>query len=117
MERAHDVHFRIPSVTLLKLAGFALLALVVVKLWPFFLVVFVAALFAVTLHPLATRIEKRGLSRGPAVRVVAAMVLVLIVGLGALAALRSRVSSRTSRAITTDSASTSARTYPRSIRR
>ena len=84
MERAHDVHFRVPSVTILKLAGFALLALVIVKLWPFFLVIFMAALLAVTLHPLASRIEKRGLSRGPAVLIVAAMLLVVIVGLGAL---------------------------------
>ena len=83
-DRRHSTDLRIPATTFMRIAVAALLAVVIVKLWPFFLIVFSAGLIAVTLHPVAAWIERRGLSRGPAVLVVALALIVVIGGLGAL---------------------------------
>jgi Predicted permease len=58
-----DLQLRIPFATLLKVAFALLLAIIVVRLWPVLVMVFVAALIAAVLNPLARWLEGRGVRR------------------------------------------------------
>jgi predicted PurR-regulated permease PerM len=65
-----DVHLRLPTSTVVKV----LLTLVVVwaglRLWPQFVLLMISLLVAVALHPLVTRLERRGFGRGAVVGVM-----------------------------------------------
>ena len=77
-EPARRVKLEIPFATIGRLLVTALFVCVVLKLWLLFLVILVAVLFAVTLHPVVAWLQSRGLSRGPSVAVVGVTVLGLI---------------------------------------
>lgn len=62
---------RILFATLLKVALFALLVFVTIRLWPVILMVIVAVLIAVMLHPLVVWLEKHRVRRGFAITAVA----------------------------------------------
>jgi len=72
------VRIEIPFATIARVLVAALLVVVVLKLWLLFLIFLVAVLFAVTLHPVVTWLQNRGLSRGLAVATVGVTVLALI---------------------------------------
>jgi predicted PurR-regulated permease PerM len=72
------VRIEIPFATIARLLVAALLVVVVLKLWLLFLIFLVAVLFAVTLHPVVTWLQNRGVSRGLAVATVGVTVLALI---------------------------------------
>jgi predicted PurR-regulated permease PerM len=72
------VRIEIPFATIGRLLVAALVVWVVLKLWLLFLVLLVAVLIAVTLHPVVAWLQRRGLSRGLAVAVVAVTLLGLI---------------------------------------
>jgi predicted PurR-regulated permease PerM len=72
------VRIEIPFATIARVLVAALLVVVVLKLWLLFLIFLVAVLFAVTLHPVVTWVQNRGLSRGIAVATVGVTVLALI---------------------------------------
>jgi predicted PurR-regulated permease PerM len=65
-----DVHLRLPTATVVKV----LLTLIVVwaglRLWPQFVLLMISLLVAVALHPLVTRLERRGFGRGAVVGVM-----------------------------------------------
>lgn len=67
----HETELRIPFTTLLKVALFALLAIVVVKLWTVILMLVVAVLIAVMLAPLVRWLQRRSVRRGVAITLVA----------------------------------------------
>lgn len=69
------VELAIPIATIVKVLVAALVVLAVLKLWLPFLVFLVAVLIAVTLAPVVAWLERRGLSRGLAVGVVALVML------------------------------------------
>lgn len=73
------VEVAIPFPTILKVLCAALLVFAVLKLWLPFLIFLVAVLIAVTLGPVVAWLEKRGLSHGLAVGVVALVMLGVIV--------------------------------------
>ncbi len=73
------VEVAIPFPTILKVLFAALLVFAVLKLWLPFLIFLVAVLIAVTLGPVVAWLEKRGLSHGLAVGVVALVMLGVIV--------------------------------------
>ena len=64
MPAVQTTEVRIPFATLLKIAAFVLLAVCAVKLWPFFVMLFVAALIAVVLDPLVAWMENHRVRRG-----------------------------------------------------
>jgi predicted PurR-regulated permease PerM len=72
------VRIEIPFATIARVLVAALLVVVVLKLWLLFLIFLVAVLFAVTLHPVVTWLQNRGVSRGLAVATVGVTVLALI---------------------------------------
>lgn len=79
----HETELRIPFTTLLKVAAFVLLAIVVVKLWTVILMLVVAVLIAVMLAPLVRWMQRRGVRRGIAIALVGLLefgVLALLVG-------------------------------------
>jgi predicted PurR-regulated permease PerM len=73
-----QVALRVPFVTLLKIALFALLVVITIRLWPVLIMVTVAALLAVMLAPLVERLS-RHMPRGLAMTLVA-ITLFAIVG-------------------------------------
>ena len=73
------VELSIPLTTIVKVLVAALVVLAVLKLWLPFLVFLVAVLIAVTLAPVVAWLERRGLSHGLAVGVVAFVMLAVIV--------------------------------------
>lgn len=77
-ERSRRVKIVIPFATIARLLVAALVVWVVLKLWLLFLVLLVAVLIAVTLHPVVAWLQRRGLSRGLAVAVVGVTLLGLI---------------------------------------
>ncbi len=72
------VRIVIPFATIAKLLAAALFVWVVLKLWLLFLVLLVAVLIAVTLHPVVAWLQRRGLSRGLAIAVMGLTLLGLI---------------------------------------
>lgn len=77
-EPPRRVKIVIPFATIARLLVAALVVWVVLKLWLLFLVLLVAVLIAVTLHPVVAWLQRRGLSRGLAVAVVGVALLGLI---------------------------------------
>ena len=69
---------RIPATTILKVCAALALIWVVLRLIPTLLLLMISLLFAVTLAPTVGRLEKRGLSRGLSVLVIAVLVLLVI---------------------------------------
>jgi len=69
---------RVPWWTLIKLFAAGVVMWAVVKLWAPFELLLVAALFAVALSPLVDAMERRGVSRGWGVAVLAFAVLLLL---------------------------------------
>lgn len=65
-----QVALRVPFVTLLKIALFGLLVVILIRLWPVFIMVTVAALLAVMLAPLVRRLS-RHMPRAAAMTIVA----------------------------------------------
>ena len=68
---AEDLELRIPFGTLLKVALFALLVAITIKLWPVILMVVVAVLIAVLLHPVVVWLQRHRVHRGVAIGLVA----------------------------------------------
>lgn len=75
---AEDYQLRIPFATLLKVALFALLVAVAIKLWPVILMVIVAALLAVLLHPVVAWLQRHRMRRGLAIGVIALALFALL---------------------------------------
>jgi predicted PurR-regulated permease PerM len=75
---AEPVELRVPWSTLWKLAFFAFLLVVIIKLWPVIVMMVVAALLAVMLEPLVERMTRRGMGRGLAIAIVAILVFAVV---------------------------------------
>lgn len=83
MSDRHEIRLRIPFATLLKVAFFVLLVLVVIRLWPVILMLTVAILIAVMLAPLVRWLERHRVRRGVAITLVVLLefgVLALVLG-------------------------------------
>jgi predicted PurR-regulated permease PerM len=83
MSDRHDIRLRIPFATLLKIAFFALLVVVVIQLWSVILMLIVAILIAVMLAPLVRWLERHRVRRGLAIALVGLLefgVLALLLG-------------------------------------
>jgi predicted PurR-regulated permease PerM len=78
------LELHVPVATILKVLVTAVVVWAALKLLPDFFFFLLALLFAVTLSPLAARIEARGISRGWAVALVAVAFVVTLAGLVAL---------------------------------
>ncbi|HEX3580600.1 MAG TPA: AI-2E family transporter, partial [Thermoanaerobaculia bacterium] len=75
---AEDFELRIPFGTLVKVALFALLVAIAIKLWPVLLMVFVAALIAVLLHPVVGWLQQHRVHRGLAIGLIAIAMFALL---------------------------------------
>ncbi len=71
---AENFEFRVPFVTLIKIALAVLLAAIIVKLWPIILMLVVAVLVAVILDPIALWLESHGVRRPIGVVTIAVVV-------------------------------------------
>lgn len=79
--RRLEIELRIPFVTLLKLALFALLIVVTIRIWPVILMVIIGVLLAVVLDPVVGWFDRHRVRRGFAIAIIA------IVLFGSVAAL------------------------------
>lgn len=70
-----DLQLRIPFATMLKVAFFLLLAIVVIKLWPVVIMFFVAALIAAVMTPMARWLESHGVRRALVVTLISLILL------------------------------------------
>ncbi|HEY2092002.1 MAG TPA: AI-2E family transporter [Thermoanaerobaculia bacterium] len=68
---AEDLDVRIPFATLVKVALFALLVAIAIKLWPVMLMLIVATLIAVLLHPVVVWMEGHRVRKGFALGLLA----------------------------------------------
>ena len=68
---ADDFELRIPFATLVKVALFALLVAIAIKLWPVILMITVSVLIAVLLHPVVVWLQRHRVHRGIAIGLVA----------------------------------------------
>lgn len=75
---AEDLELRIPFGTLIKVALFALLVVIVIKLWPVILMVIVSVLIAVLLHPVVVWLQRHHVRRGFAIGIVAIAMFALL---------------------------------------
>lgn len=75
---AEDFELRIPFGTLVKVALFALLVAITIKLWPVILMVIVASLIAVLLHPVVGWLQRHRVHRGFAIGLVAMAMFALL---------------------------------------
>ncbi len=75
---AEDIDLRIPFGTLVKVALFALVAAITIKLWPVILMVFVAVLIAVLLHPVVAWLQRHRIRKGLAVGLIAIAMFALL---------------------------------------
>ncbi|HEV8434276.1 MAG TPA: AI-2E family transporter [Thermoanaerobaculia bacterium] len=75
---AEDMELRIPFGTLVKVALFALLVAIAIKLWPVILMVIVAVLIAVLLHPVVVWLQRHRVHRGLAIGLVAIAMFALL---------------------------------------
>lgn len=73
--RPPPVELRIPTRTILKVLVWALLASVVVKLWPELVYLSLSVLLAVAMNPLVNRVTRVGLGRGTSVALLALSML------------------------------------------
>jgi predicted PurR-regulated permease PerM len=76
--RRVDIHVHLPTATLLKVLAAALIAWSVLRLWPEVVFLTISLLLAVALEPLVTWMSERGVSRGVAVMMLAAILLSII---------------------------------------
>ena len=74
-----QTQIRIPFATLLKVALAFLLVVIVVKLWPVLVIVFVAALIAAVLAPVAHWLERRGVRSSLVITAVSLILLAVLV--------------------------------------
>lgn len=75
---AEPVELRIPFATLWKIAFFALVVVVIVKLWPVIVLLIVATLIALMLEPLVARMTRWGMRRGIAIAIVALVLFAIV---------------------------------------
>jgi predicted PurR-regulated permease PerM len=75
---ADDLDLRIPFGTLVKVALFALLVVITIKLWPVILMLIVAVLIAVMLHPLVVWLERHRIHHGFAIGLVGLAMFALL---------------------------------------
>jgi predicted PurR-regulated permease PerM len=75
---ADPLELRISFLTLAKLVFFALLVLVIIKLWTVIIMLVIAALLAVVLDPLVLWLIARGMRRGFAIGLVALLVFAVV---------------------------------------
>jgi len=74
-----DVHFHLPTATIVRILVAALITWAAVRLSSEFILLIVSIVIAVALHPLVVRLEKRGTSRGTVIVLMAgALVLVAV---------------------------------------
>jgi len=81
--RRVDVHLHLPTASIIKALVVALLCWAVWRLWPEVVFLTISLLLAVALGPLVAWLGKRGISRGPSVMILAALLLgimALVVG-------------------------------------
>ena len=78
MAAPQTTEIRIPFATLLKIAAFALLVVCVIKLWPFFILAFIATLIAVVLDPVVDWMQGHRVRRGLAIAVVGVFLFGLV---------------------------------------
>jgi predicted PurR-regulated permease PerM len=76
-----DIHLHLPSGTILRVLITVLVVWAALRLWPEFIFLSLSLLLAVALHPLAVRLEGRGMSRGTAVMLIAAGMVAVSAGL------------------------------------
>jgi predicted PurR-regulated permease PerM len=69
----------IPSLTIIKVLAWVLLAAVVVRLWPELVYLSLSLLLAVAMAPLVERMNRLGLGRGPSVALIALALLGVVV--------------------------------------
>jgi predicted PurR-regulated permease PerM len=74
-----DVHFHVPTITLVKIGLTLLVVWAGLRLWPEFVFLLISLLLAVALHPVITMLERRGLSRGAVVSLLTLMMVGLTV--------------------------------------
>lgn len=74
-----DVHFHLPTPTIVKILIAALITWAGIRLSSEFILLIVSIVIAVALHPLVERMEKRGTSRGTAVVLMAAALVLMAV--------------------------------------
>jgi predicted PurR-regulated permease PerM len=65
-----DLHIHLPTRTVVKVLLTLVAAWAGLRLWPQFVLLLVSLLVAVALHPIVTRLERRGLGRGTVVGVM-----------------------------------------------
>ncbi len=65
-----DLHIHLPTRTVVKVLLTLIAAWAGLRLWPEFLLLLISLLVAVALHPVVTRLERRGLGRGTIVGVM-----------------------------------------------
>jgi len=75
---AEDLELRIPFGTLVKVALFALLVVIAIKLWPVLLMVIVSVLIAVLLHPVVGWLQRHRIHRGLSIGLVAIAMFALL---------------------------------------
>jgi len=74
----------LPAHTILRVIMVVAALWLLGRLWPVLLLVLIAAFLAIALNPAATWLQRRGLSRGPAVLVVLVTFVAALAGLGLL---------------------------------
>jgi len=74
-----DVHFHVPTITLVKILLTLLVVWAGLRLWPEFVFLLISLLLAVALHPVITMLERRGLARGAVVSLLAMIMVGLTV--------------------------------------
>jgi len=74
-----DVHFHLPTQTIVKVLLAALITWAGIRLSSEFILLIVSIIIAVALHPLVVRMEKRGTSRGTVIVLMAAALVLVAV--------------------------------------
>src|SRR5881394_2275048 len=62
-----DLHIHLPTRTVVKVLLTLVAVWAVLRLWPQFLLLLISLLVAVALHPVVTKLERRGFGRGTVV--------------------------------------------------
>ena len=74
------VELHLPTSTILKIALSLLVGWAVLRLWPEFIVLLIAVVVAIALQPVVDWLERRGLSRGAGISLIALALLLITVG-------------------------------------
>ncbi|MEP6652437.1 MAG: AI-2E family transporter [Myxococcales bacterium] len=75
-----QMDLRIPTRTIVKIALSLLVVWAVVRLWPEFVLLLIAVVLALALHPVVDWLERKGLGRGTAILLIAVALVTMIVG-------------------------------------